>query len=121
MTNNISRIQTHKLYVMLDGGKEYMIPCRSTIGGNWGVTGTISVTAVAFSKEDAAVFLVNLRGKSVRLERSVDVKTGTITQYKFEETPMLTGTCYVLKLVVRLEEESGIPQKQTNFEMAFRG
>lgn len=117
---NISRIQTHKLYVRLDNGVEALILGRSTVGGNWSVTGEISFSAVAFSKEDAAVFLVNLRGKHVRLERSIDVKIGTITAQKFEETPMLTSMCYVLKLIIRMEEESGIAQKQTSGEVAFR-
>lgn len=117
---NVSRIQTHKLYVRLDNGVEALILGRSTVGGNWSVAGEISFSAVAFSKEDAAVFLVNLRGKRVRLERSIDVKIGTITTQKFEETPMLTSLCYVLKLVIRMEEESGIAQKQTSGEVAFR-
>ena len=119
--SNLSRIQTHRLQVPLDGGKTVTIMGRSTIGGNWGVTGEISFSAVAFDREAAAPFMVNLRGKHVRLERSTDAKVGTVTNQKFEETPMLTGLCYVLKLVIRLEAETGIPQVQSNHEVAFRG
>ena len=121
MVSNTSRLQTHSVTLALDSGKIATIPGRSTVGGNWAVTGEVSFTSVAFSKEDAAIFLVNLRGKQVKLERSMDVKAGTITRQKFEESAMLTGLCYVLRLAIRLEEESGIPQRQTQGEVAFRG
>ena len=119
--SDLSRVQTHRLNVPLNNGKEAVIMGRSSVGGNWGTTGEISFSAVAFDREAAAPFMVNLRGKHVRLERSTDVKVGTITNQKFEETPMLTGLCYVLKLVIRLEAETGIPQVQSNNEVAFRG
>ena len=121
MTHNLSRLQTQKLNVRLDNGREATIMGRSSVGGNWGTVGDVSFTAVAFAKDDAAIFLVNLRGKKVKLERTLDTKSGTITNQKFEETAMLTGMCYILKLIIRLEEETGIPQRQTNGEVAFRG
>ena len=120
MTSNKSQILQHKLYVELDGGKTHMIRGRSSVSGNWGTTAEISFTAVTFDPRDAAIFLVNLRGKQVRIERSLDEKFGTIVNQKFEETAMLTGLCYALRLVIRLETESGIPQIQTNAEVAFR-
>lgn len=120
MNSNMSRIQTHKVFVDLDNGKTAIINGRSSVTGEWSVTSEISFTAVVFKKEDAAVFLVNLRGKRVRIERSIDIKYGTIQTQKFEETSMLTGMCYILKLTIRLESESGIPQVQTNGEVAFR-
>jgi hypothetical protein len=120
MNSNMSKIQTHKVFVDLDNGKTAIILGRSSIMGDWNVTSEISFTSVVFKKDDAAIFLVNLRGKRVRIERSIDIKYGTITTQKFEETPMLTSVCYVLKLTIRLESESGIPQVQTNGEVAFR-
>lgn len=120
MSMDLSRVQTHLLQVRLDNGKTVEIKGRSAIGGNWGVTGVISFTAVAFAKDDAAIFLVNLRGKEAKLLRNIDAKTCSIVQQKFEETAMLTGMCYVLKLALRLDDESGIPQKQSNVEVAFR-
>lgn len=116
-----SQIQQHKLYVELDGGKTHTIRGRTSVSGSWGATAEISFTSVTFDPRDAAIFLVNLRGKQVRIERSIDEKFGTVINQKFEETAMLTGLCYVLRLVIRLETESGIPQNQSNAEVAFRG
>lgn len=118
--SNSSLLQQHKLYTEIDGGKTITINGRSSVGGSWGVTAELSFTSVAFSMEAAAPFLLNLRGKKVRIERSIDTKYGTVTHQKFEETAMLTGMCYILKLIIRLETESGIPQTQTNYEAAFQ-
>jgi len=118
--SNASLIQQHNLVVSLDGGKTLTLKGRASIGAAWGVTAEISYTCIAFTKEDAAPFLVNLRGKQVRIERSIDTKFGTVTAQKFEETSMLTGFCYILRLRIRLESESGIPQTQTNYEKAFK-
>lgn len=120
VNSNASLVQQHRLYVEADGGKTLVIDGRASVGGSWGTTAELSFSAVAFTQDAAAPFLLNLRGKKVRIERSIDTKFGTVTNQKFEETAMLTGVCYVLKLIIRLETESGIPQVQTNHEVAFQ-